>query len=241
MRIGLLQAGHLPDEIQAELGDYDRLYARLLDPNGIDWSVFPVVDGVFPDDVRACEGWLVSGSRHGAYEDLPWIARLEEFLREAYAARVPIVGICFGHQILARALGGTVEKFAGGWGVGRQDYDWDGRSVTLNAWHQDQVTVPPSGATRIATSPFCENAGFVYRDAAGPRAYSVQAHPEFDGRATEMLLDIRAPGVVAPDRIAAARASLDQPTDDRALGKEIAAFLREAIARNAAVAEAGHV
>ena len=240
MRIGLLQAGHLPDEIQAELGDYGRLYARLLDGNGIDWTVFPVVDGVFPDDVRACEGWLVSGSRHGAYEDLPWIARLETFLRDAYAARVPIVGICFGHQILARALGGKVEKFSGGWSIGRQDYDWDGRPVTLNAWHQDQVTVPPVGATRIASSPSCENAGFVYRDATGARAYSVQAHPEFDARATEMLLDLRAPGVVPPDRIATARASLDRPTDDRALGAEIAEFLRRAIAREAAVAEAGH-
>ena len=242
MRIGLLQAGHLPEEIQAELGNYDRLYAGLLNGEDLDWAVYPVVDGVFPENPRDCDGWLVSGSRHGAYDNLPWIARLEAFLRDAYAARVPLVGICFGHQVIAQALGGRVEKWEGGWTVGRQHYDWQGEEVVLNAWHQDQVTKAPEAAEVVASSPSCANAALVYRDENGPCAFTVQAHPEFDARATELLLRLRAPGVVPEERIARAKASLEEPTDDRALGHRIAEFLRGALASGAQAArtEASH-
>ena len=78
--------------------------------SGFAFQTYPVLDGILPPDVLACDGWLITGSRHSAYEDLPWIAPLEGFLRAAYAAKVPIVGVCFGHQILAQALGGKVEK-----------------------------------------------------------------------------------------------------------------------------------
>ena len=224
MHIGLLQTGHLPDEMRAAVGDYEAYYSNLLGPEGITLTTYEVVDGVFPEGPGAAEGWLISGSKHGAYEDLPWIPPLEALIRDIYAARVPLVGICFGHQIIAQALGGKVEKFEGGWTVGRQEYEWRGESIALNAWHQDQVVEKPADAVVFASTPTCRFAGLRY----GDRAYSVQPHPEFDRDATELLLVHRAPGVVPDPLIASATEALDSPTDDRRLAREIADFFRGA-------------
>ncbi len=94
------------------------------------------MDGIFPAGVKAADGWLVTGSKFGVYESHDWIGLLEEFLREAYAGNVPIVGICFGHQILAQALGGKAEKFKRGWSVGVEAYSLDGHceEARLIAW-----------------------------------------------------------------------------------------------------------
>jgi len=127
MKIGILQTGHAPDELRPVLGDYADLFTALLAGQGFDFAVWNVVDGELPDDPRAADGWLITGSKHGAYEDHPWIPPLEALIRDAYAAGVPLVGICFGHQIIAQALGGRVIKFPGGWMVGRQVYDWGAR------------------------------------------------------------------------------------------------------------------
>jgi GMP synthase (glutamine-hydrolysing) len=177
MKIGILQTGRALDELAERHGDFDSLFMQLLVEQGFDFEVFAVLDFVFPSSVTECDGWLVTGSRFSSYEPLPWIAQLEEFLRVAYDQDVPIVGICFGHQVMARALGGVVEKYAGGWSVGPHEYQFDGidRPVVINAWHQDQVVVLPEGARSVGRSDFCANAAIVYDG----RAYTVQAHPEF--------------------------------------------------------------
>ncbi|MEM9343662.1 MAG: type 1 glutamine amidotransferase [Pseudomonadota bacterium] len=225
MQIGLLQAGYLPEEFQQDFGDYPAVYNKLMAPEGITFKAYPVIDSVFPDSVHAEVGWLISGSRHGAYEDHPWIPPLEDFIREAHAQRVPMVGICFGHQIIAQALGGTVEKFAGGWAVGRHVYDWNGRDVALNVWHQDQVTKAPDGATVFATSPFCRNAAMM----VGDDVLTMQPHPEFDRGATESLLDGRGPGIVPDQLLAQAKDALDQPIHDAQIAAQIGAFFKERI------------
>ncbi|PKP84422.1 MAG: glutamine amidotransferase, partial [Alphaproteobacteria bacterium HGW-Alphaproteobacteria-2] len=144
MKIGILQTGHAPDELIAEHGDYPAQFRRLLAGHGFEFDDYAVVDGEFPADIHAADGWLITGSRHGVYEDHPWIPPLEEFIRRAYVEHVPLAGICFGHQIIAQALGGKAEKFAGGWAVGPQTYRLaGGGEITLNAWHQDQVTRRP--------------------------------------------------------------------------------------------------
>lgn len=223
MLIGILQTGLAPDVLAPEMGDYPDMFARLLDGQGFTFRTWRVVEGEFPDDVQAADGWLITGSRHGVYEDHPWIPPLEEFIRAAYAARVPLVGICFGHQIVAQAMGGKVERHAGGWAVGATDYDFGGETIRLNAWHRDQVVKAPETATVIASNDFCANAALLYDD----RALTVQAHPEFRPEFVDGLMKTRGKGVVPDDLMEAASARLSQPLDDRTMAGRIAAFFKQ--------------
>lgn len=225
MKIGILQTGHAPDELLEKTGDFDLLFRRLLDGQGFNFVTYNVVDMEFPDQIAACDGWLITGSKHGAYEDHPFIPPLEAFIRDIYAADIPMVGICFGHQIIAQALGGKVEKFAGGWAVGRQTYDWAGETVVLNAWHQDQVTTLPQDAQVIASNDFCANAALVY----GKRAFSTQPHPEFGADFIDGLAQHRGPGIVPDAQLAQTRANLDKPVDNPRLARQIARFFKERV------------
>ncbi len=152
MRIGILQTGLAPEALAQDMGDYPDMFARLLDGHGFTFQTWKVVDGEFPEDVHAADGWLITGSRHGVYEDHPWIPPLEAFIRDAFAAHVPVVGICFGHQIVAQAMGGKVERYAGGWAVGATEYDFGDETLRLNAWHRDQVIRAPDGAQVVASN-----------------------------------------------------------------------------------------
>ena len=96
MKIGILITGHTPDELKPDVGTYGDMFQRLLDGNGFTFDVYPVVDGVFPTGVDAADGWLITGSKHGVYENLPWMLSLQDLIREAHAAGLPMVGICFG-------------------------------------------------------------------------------------------------------------------------------------------------
>lgn len=223
MRIGILQTGHAPDALIGRTGDYGDMFKRLLGGHGFDFRVYSVVDMEFPQGVHECDGWLLTGSRHGAYEDHPFIAPLEDFIREAYAERVPLVGVCFGHQIIAQALGGKVEKYSGGWSVGPTRYRMNGEEIRLNAWHQDQVVKVPEGAEVVATSPFCENAALIY----GDRAFTVQAHPEFDNAFLADLIAARGRGLVPERLLAEAEAGLADPVDQRAMARQIAEFFKK--------------
>lgn len=222
MLIGILQTGLAPDVLVDKSGDYPDMFEKLLAGNGFTFRTFRVVDGVFPASVRDCDGWLITGSRHGAYEDLPWIPKLEAFIRESFDARVPLVGVCFGHQIIAQAMGGKVEKFAQGWAVGPTAYDFDGETITLNAWHQDQVTRKPEAATVVASNDFCANAALLYDD----RAFTVQPHPEFRSDFVDGLMQTRGKGVVPQDRMDAASARLAVALQDHTIAARIAAFFK---------------
>ncbi|MFA3916077.1 type 1 glutamine amidotransferase [Ruegeria hyattellae] len=224
MKIGLLQAGHLADTLVETYGDYDRLYPALLKNQGFDFVSYPVVDGVFPDDPGAADGWLISGSRHGAYEDHNWIPPLEQLIRDIHDSGVPLVGICFGHQIIAQALGGTVEKYDGGWAIGPTDYAADDGTLTLNAWHQDQVTRRPDGARLTASNAFCENAMLTY----GDRIWTIQAHPEFENDFIHDLMEARGRGVVPDPILDAAETRLSDPIDNSTIAQRIGAFFRVA-------------
>jgi GMP synthase (glutamine-hydrolysing) len=221
MHIGILQTGHMAEAVRAETGDYPDMFARLLGGHGLSFTAWDVEDMQFPPGPDAAEGWLITGSRHGAYEEHPWIPPLEDLIRAIVASGRPLVGICFGHQIVAQALGGRVVKFPGGWSVGRHVYiTEDGESFALNAWHQDQVVEPPEGARTIARSDFTEHAAF----AIGDTVLTWQPHPEFGEAAVAGLIAHRSQNV-EPARVAAARDALGQPTDRAALGARIAAFL----------------
>lgn len=223
MRIGILQTGQSPDALRAEMGDYPEMFARLLADRGLDFRTWHVEAMEFPKDVHECDGWLITGSRHAAYEDHPFIRPLEDFIRRAYAEKVPLVGICFGHQIIAQALGGRVERSGRGWAVGPTDYDFDGETMTMNAWHRDQVTELPPMAERLGGNDFCENAALVYDD----RAFTVQAHPEFSDDFVDGLMRTRGKGVVPDELMAAASGKLGRRNSSSAIADRIAAFFKQ--------------
>jgi GMP synthase (glutamine-hydrolysing) len=222
MLIGILQTGHMPDALVGQTGDYADMFERLFAGFGFTFRTWNVVDGDFPDGADAADGWLITGSRHGAYEEHEWIAPLERLIREISESGRPMVGICFGHQIIAQALGGKVEKFRGGWSVGRQVYDFGDGELALNAWHQDQVTELPPGAQVIAENDFCKNAGMVI----GKSIFTVQPHPEFDRDVVAGLIEHRS-AAVPGELVEGARERLHQPTDSAELATRMAEFLKK--------------
>lgn len=207
MKIGILQTGRPPEQLVPKHGDYAQMFMRLLAGRDFTFDSYAVLDGVFPSGVNAADGWLITGSRHGVYEPHDWIAPLEAFIRDSFDSSVSVVGICFGHQIMAQALGGKVEKFEGGWAVGKIEYALDyGAPMQLMTWHQDQVIEPPAEAVPFAHTDFCQYAALSY----GAKGLSLQAHPEFDDAFMRDLLATR--GEILPAHIRShATASLTGP------------------------------
>ncbi|TWI38305.1 type 1 glutamine amidotransferase [Paracoccus sulfuroxidans] len=223
MRIGILKCGQSPEALRGELGDYDTMFERLLAGRDFQFVSYHVEAMEFPESVLDADGWLLTGSRHGAYEKHGFIPPLEDFIRAAYAAHVPMVGICFGHQIIAQALGGKVVKFPGGWAVGPQDYEFDGQKVVLNAWHQDQVVERPAGAQVIGQNEFCDNAALVYDD----RAFTIQAHPEFDDRFVQGLIDTRGKGNLPDQLLSSAETRMQGGGQSSPLADRIEQFFKQ--------------
>lgn len=247
MKIGILKTGVVDGALAERFGAYPDLYAALLRRAApeAEFETWRVIDGVLPEHPDLCDGWLVTGSRAGVYEDDPWIAPLEAFLRAAHARSAPIIGVCFGHQVLARALGGAVEKWSGGWNLGLTEYEtralpsWMADAparLALHAVHQDQIVAPPPGATIIASAPRCAVAALLYGDPEAPTAISIQPHPEFDTAFMRELV-ARRRGVAFGDEDAdAALASLGDAADMDWAARWFGDFLTAAIARRGAKA-----
>ncbi|WP_067514874.1 glutamine amidotransferase-related protein [Endozoicomonas ascidiicola] len=198
MNIGLLLCDDVHPELQKIYGNYPEMFATLLqqvEPS-IELTTWRLIDMEFPSSVDECDGWIISGSKHGANDDLPWIAPLEAFVRVVFEQKKKLVGICFGHQIIAKALGGEVVRASQGWGVGMSDNavfshpEWmqpDCTDFKLLVSHQDQVTsVPDSGAV-LAGSTFCPNWMIQYDNCL----LGIQGHPEFTREFSRSLLDLR--------------------------------------------------
>ncbi|MBB3993565.1 GMP synthase (glutamine-hydrolyzing) [Sulfitobacter undariae] len=222
MKIGILRAGHSPDGMIEAMGNYDEMFVTLLAGNDFTFQTYSVVDGEFPASAQEADGWLITGSKHGAYEDHAWIPPLENLIRDINSADKPLIGVCFGHQIIAQALGGKVEKFKDGWSVGRTEYTLDGKTVALNAWHQDQVTQLPTGARVVGSSDFCANAMLAY----GDNIWTVQPHPEFSPEFVDGLIKSRGIGVVPDAQLADASTKLDQPLDRTDIAAHMAQFFK---------------
>jgi GMP synthase-like glutamine amidotransferase len=223
MNLAILETGKPPGDLAATYGDYPAMFRHLL---GLPATSYGVEAGEFPGDPGAHDAYLITGSPAGVYEGLPWIADLIAFLRRA-KGRAKLVGVCFGHQVMAQAFGGHVEKSAKGWGAGLMSYPivarqpWmdDAPVVAIPASHQDQVVQQPPRTEVVASSLFTPYAALAWTDQP---AISFQAHPEFSPAFAKALIEQRYDRVPDPD---AAIASLDAPNDNERVGRWIGRFL----------------
>ena len=226
MKVAILETGRPPGNLSDEFGDYVAMFAEMLGPQ-FEIERFDVAAGELPS--AATHGaYLITGSPAGVYEPLPWIAPLCDFIRAAKDSRM--VGICFGHQIMAEALGGHVEKSDKGWGAGLHRYKiirsepWmDGTAATdiaAPASHQDQVIIQPPNTEIVAQSAFTPFAGLAWTDRS---AISFQFHPEFSPAFAKALIEKRYDAVPDPEK---AIASLDSPNDNARVAGWIRRFLQ---------------
>lgn len=225
--IAILETGKPPEALKDAFDDYPARFRALLGEN-VKSVRFDVQAGRLPDDPEAFQGAIVTGSAAGVYDDLPWIAPLIAWLQAA-RGRTRLVGICFGHQVMAQAFGGHVEKSDRGWGVGLHRYDivatepWmfpKAASIAIPVSHQDQVLRAPADARVIASSDFTPFAGLAWDD-----AMSFQCHPEFQPDYAAALVESRR-GVRIPEALAdEALASLAKANDRAVLTAWIRAFL----------------
>jgi GMP synthase-like glutamine amidotransferase len=234
MKVTILETGRPPEALRAAYPSYPAMFETLLLRADADltFDSIAVVDNAPLPDPAKLQAVLITGSPAGVYEDHPWIAPLEDFVRASAAAATPQVGICFGHQIMAQAFGGRVEKSAKGWGVGRHRYtiqarrDWmrpDAEAFAVAASHQDQVVALPATARVLAASAHCAYAALDYAHAP---AMSLQGHPEMSAAFAADLVQARR-GTRIPEPIAAAALeSLAEPTDHALAAAWIVGFLR---------------
>jgi GMP synthase-like glutamine amidotransferase len=224
MRIAILETGRPPSALAERFGDYPSMMARMLG-GGFNIDRFDVAAGELPADPSDYEAYLVTGSPAGVYDPLPWIEPLKDFLRSAHDQK--LVGICFGHQVMAEAFGGHVEKSDKGWGIGLQHYEVDRvepwmdevSSIDVPASHQDQVVAQPPNTEVVASSAFTPFAALAWTDRP---AISVQFHPEFEPEYAKALIESRREKMPDAD---GAIASLDQPNDNARIADWIRRFL----------------
>jgi GMP synthase-like glutamine amidotransferase len=230
-KITIVETGLISPERRARHGSFPLMFERMIGAADASASFATVrlADGEGLPDPAGLEAILITGSSAGVYDDLDWIAPLERFVRAAYEARISMVGICFGHQLIAQALGGTVRKSEKGWGIGRHVYDVvpdngviDGEKIAIACSHQDQVIEPPGGATTILHSAFTPHAGLLYENGA---VLSVQPHPEFTAAFAHICCEKAGHDSAPETLVATAKTSLEQPLDHADLGRAIARFL----------------
>ncbi len=233
MRICILVAGRLNSTGKSELPEFPLLIASLLNAwdynEKIKLSHMSVLEGIFPKNVGDFDGYLITGSSFSVYEDLPWIHRLMDFIQSAFTQNVPQAGICFGHQILAQALGGRVEQTARGWGVGLRRT----RIISRTPWmdqgppssldllyiHKDQVTKLPPNAQQIMGDDFCPFGGFFI----GNSIFAIQAHPELTPKICRTVLSRRS-DLIGPARVQAAIKTLESPHHGLRIAKWLVDF-----------------
>lgn len=223
MKIAVLETGVPPAPLAQEYGSYPDMFAKLIGP-GFELETFDAEHGELPNPA-AHGAYIITGSPAGVYDPLPWIAPLMEFIRAAKDKAM--VGVCFGHQVMAQALGGEVIKSAKGWGAGLHRYQvvnpqpWTNGEdrVAIPASHQDQVVAQPPGSVVVAESDFTPFAALAWIDRP---AISFQFHPEFSVGYAKALIEKRYDKV---NDAARALASLDAPNDNAVVGSWIRTFL----------------
>ena len=220
MKLGIIICDQVRQQLQPEFGDYPAMFANLLRQvdDQLELEFFSAINLELPDDIDACDGYLISGSRWGVNDDLAWIRQLEQFIQQLYLANKGLVGICFGHQLIGKALGGLVEKSAKGRGVGvalnqvSQLQPWMipvQNRLNLVVSHQDQIIDPPPHTRVLLGNEFCPYAMIQ----VGAHTLGIQGHPEFSRQYSQALINCRKEQLGA-SVVAIASHSLSHQVDD---------------------------
>ena len=232
MKLTLIQPTDVPEPLRDKFGPYNAMFFRMFEREGFTFDTVRLTAGDPLPDPSKLDAVLITGSSAGVYDNhLTWMEPLRQFIRGAYANRTPMLGICFGHQIIADALGGDVRKSEKGWGLGRHVYEVKSRPThvggslpefAIACSHQDQVIAPPAEAETFLSSEFTPNAGLIYRNG---RTMSLQPHPEFADDYTIALAEMRRGK--APDAlIDTAIESVSRKSDSAEMAGYLGAFLK---------------
>ncbi|EEB77768.1 MAG: GMP synthase [Halioglobus sp.] len=232
MKLGILKTDAVRPEWASNFGEYPDMFTALLGrvDSSLEFVTYDVEEGEYPGDVDEVDAYLITGSKSSVYDDKPWIATLMDFVRTLDARKKKVVGICFGHQIVAHALGGKTAKSSKGWGVGRHTHRFD----AIPAWHdggesdfdilvshQDQIVENANGATVLASSDFCENAVVQLED----HILTFQGHPEFVSGYSREIMELRREAI-GESVYANGVASLSKEAEGDRVARWIVSFLR---------------
>jgi len=199
VKIGILQADSVLEHFQSEFGDYPDMFQDMLvaaASSPIEIAHYDVEHGQYPERINECDGYVITGSKKSVYDDEDWIHQLRQYVVELNDVKKKLVGICFGHQMVALALGGVTQPASVGWGVGVHTSEVINKknymvptlqNISAIVSHKDQVTKLPEGAQLLATSEFCPNSMFQIQD----HILTFQGHPEFCKSYSKALMDMR--------------------------------------------------
>lgn len=234
MKIGILKADNVRPQWVAEYGEYPDMFRVLLaaEDASLAFTTFDVQLGQYPGDIDEVDAYLLTGSKCSVYDDEPWIRRLEDFVRTLHMRQKKLVGICFGHQMVAHALGGETARSDKGWGVGVHAYQLHGRpgwhdgadsAFSLLVSHQDQVLTPAQGATVLGGSDFCEYAVCQ----VGEHILTFQGHPEFVPGYASALMTLRKE-LLGEEVYRVGMSSVNLPADSARVARWMLQFMRAA-------------
>lgn len=231
MQLGILETGGPPPDLAGRFQSYGNMMRRMLGP-AFRARTYDVRAGELPQSSAECDGWLITGSAAGVYDPEPWIPALKAFLRDA-SGKIPMVGICFGHQLMAEAFGGQVIKSPKGWGIGLHRYEiarsapWmdSAAPISLPVSHQDQVVAIGPGCEVLGGSAFTPFGLLAY---PGRLAISMQPHPEFEPDYARALTESRRGSWLEEAQADAAIASLAGPNDRERVAIWLRRFLKPA-------------
>jgi GMP synthase-like glutamine amidotransferase len=232
LKIGILEADQLSEKLRQQYGSYGDMTQNLL--HSVDKRLaFPryqVTESGYPENIDDCDAYLITGSKSSIYDDKPWIKHLQDYVVTLAERQKKLIGICFGHQLIAQALGGQAQKSDKGWGVGlatstvyvsKPWMDPAKETFALISSHQDQVTALPPHAELIAGDDFCANASYQI----GEHILTFQGHPEFTQEyARQRLHDRRE--IIGEQRYQQGMASLNRDADHPLIAKWIINFVQ---------------
>ena len=233
MKIAILKTGSLPEILNDRFQSYPEMLIELIDPHNIRiyFEKISCIDNIFPNKIDDFDGYIITGSSYGVYDKEVWITNLFKLIRDIYNKSIPLVGICFGHQAIAEALGGKVLKSEKGWGLGiknmikKNDSSWINKNIkniNLIYSHQDQVITLPKNARILFGNTFCPISSFCI----GNKVFAIQGHPEFKNDFAIELLELKKDKIGINKYTYAKKSLLEKSHDGKKVGEMIINFFK---------------